>query len=108
MWAVVDHNNEFAVEQTAVAAVPEPGTLALLAAGAAVFVAYGLRRRAGRRVLVKLLAAEGEHADPHRQEDGQAARGEAGQRAYDEPVRTAIWKGAYSLKEKAGSTCRAR
>jgi hypothetical protein len=38
VWAVLDHNSEFAV-------VPEPGTLALLATGAISLAVYGLRRR---------------------------------------------------------------
>jgi len=39
VWAVLDHNSEFAV------ATPEPSTLALLAAGSIGLVAYGVRRR---------------------------------------------------------------
>ena len=38
VWAVVDHNSQFAV-------IPEPGTLALLAAGLLGLLAYAWRKR---------------------------------------------------------------
>lgn len=41
VWAVIDHNSDFAV-------VPEPGTLALLAVAAIGLLAYAWRRRATR------------------------------------------------------------
>jgi hypothetical protein len=43
VWAVVNHNSQFAV-------VPEPSALVLLAAGAVGLVALSVRRRRGNRV----------------------------------------------------------
>ena len=45
VWAVIDHDSDFAVEVTP---APEPGTLILLAAGAVALIGHRLRQRRER------------------------------------------------------------
>jgi hypothetical protein len=71
VWAVLDHNSEFAV-------TPEPSTLTLLAAGAVAIAGYGWRRRAVRRA-AKPTAFDQEDAPailsfPSRSSHAHAAR----------------------------------
>ena len=71
VWAVVNHNSDFAVG--GLATTPEPSTLALLGAGAVGLVGYGLRQRKRKRSLslsgVPVLSG-GDETDS--QDDGPA------------------------------------